>query len=252
MHRHDFDLIAALADGSLEDESRARALVDECETCRGEYESQRTMLEALKALPAASMSDDERSRLHRDVLTAMTEQPRADVAAEKRSPWLRWAYAVAGVFIVAGVVGAITQLGAFNAGDTAGFGGDLEGPTQGLGEVDGGGRSVTTTTSGATGEEATPPDDSSGGTVPWQPLVDRAHELANPNYIAEFADNATAEDALACIEEAGLDKSEYRLVGTVNPSTAYLLAVPSGTDFDRSTPITVIDFETCDVLAVDG
>jgi hypothetical protein len=196
------------------------------------------------------MSDDERNAFHRDVLTAMTEQPRAEAAARRRSPWLRWAYGVAGVVIVAGVVGAITQLGGINAGDAAGFGGDLEGPTQGLGEADGGGREVTTTAAGASGEEASPPD--AGGETPWQPLVDQARELASPNYIAEFADNATAEDALACIEEAGLDKSEYRVVGTVSPTTAYLLAVPNDADFDRSTPITVVDFETCDVLAVDG
>ena len=51
MHSHDLDLIAAFADGSLQDTGEAQSLIESCAHCRAEYDAQRSALAALGALP---------------------------------------------------------------------------------------------------------------------------------------------------------------------------------------------------------
>lgn len=256
MHRHDLDLIAALAEGSLENEDRARALIDECTVCRAEYDSQRSVIERLGAVSSASMTAAEKAALHRDVLTGLAEGARDAATSRQRAPWTRWAYAAAGVFVIAGALGAL-YLGGVTENMNAGFDGGDQSPTQGLGEVDGGGpmRVSTTVTTGEEGNPA-PPDDGTTppatGDTPWEPLVEEARDAAGPDVIAEYADAETAELALTCIEEAGLDRSDYRIIGTVEETSEYLMVIPAEIEFDPSTPLTVVDFETCQVVAVEG
>jgi hypothetical protein len=138
----------------------------------------------------------------------------------------------------------------------ASFDGGAGSPTQGLGEADGGdsARVSTTVTTREEGQPA-PPDDGTtppaDGDTPWEPFVAQARDEAGPDVIAEYADAETAEHAVTCIEEAGLDPSDYRIIGTVEETSDYLMVIPAEVEFDPSTPLTVVDFETCQVVAVE-
>ena len=117
MHRHDLDTIAALADGSLKDETSARALVESCAECRAEYESHTVVIAALAAVEPATMTDLEKAALHRELWTDL----RAEAAPAVKTPpwWYRWSYAAAGVFVVVGLVGVVSQLGGVSTSDSA-------------------------------------------------------------------------------------------------------------------------------------
>ncbi len=109
MHDHDLDLIAALAEGSLHDETAARALVENCPECREEYAGQRAAIEFLASAPEVSMTELERAGLHRDLWTELRSAP----ATTKQVPWwYRWSYVAAGLFVVVGLAGVLSgQLG---------------------------------------------------------------------------------------------------------------------------------------------
>lgn len=64
-HVHDFDLVAGLADGSLDPagEAAARRAVAECERCRAELALQGAVRERLSHLPAVALTPGERHRL---------------------------------------------------------------------------------------------------------------------------------------------------------------------------------------------
>ncbi len=78
MHDHDFDLIAACADGSASPDEleRGRVAMSACSQCAEEYRAQREVLEMLRKAPAARMTDLERASLHRAIASALPE-PRA-------------------------------------------------------------------------------------------------------------------------------------------------------------------------------
>ncbi len=112
MHDHDLDLIAALAEGSLDDETAARARVEACPECRDEYRGQRAVIEYLASAPEVTMTELERAGLHRDLWTELRSEP----AASKHSPWwYRWSYVAAGLFVVVGLAGVLG--GRFSQGD---------------------------------------------------------------------------------------------------------------------------------------
>lgn len=72
MHEHDFDLMAALADGTAsptEAVAAERARAD-CDECAAEYRSQLEVLEFLRSTPPVSMTDMERAALHRTLRQA--------------------------------------------------------------------------------------------------------------------------------------------------------------------------------------
>lgn len=113
MHDHDLDLIAALAEGSLRDETVARAQVEACPDCRDEYQGQRAAIEFLASAPEVSMTELERAGLHRDLWIELRNEP---AAAAKKSPWwYRWSYVAAGLFVVVGLAGVLN--GQFGSGD---------------------------------------------------------------------------------------------------------------------------------------
>lgn len=113
MHEHDLDLVAALADGSLDGDTGAiEALVATCQVCGEEYRAQIAVRSLLADLPTVSMTDAERSSLRAGV-EATLPSPEPDLsplpAARRSSPWW-WrlvpaagaavlVLAVAGVFV---------------------------------------------------------------------------------------------------------------------------------------------------------
>lgn len=72
MHEHDFDLVAAFADGTASPAEAAaaeRALTD-CVECAAEHRAQIEVLEFLRSAPSASMTEMERAALHRTLRQA--------------------------------------------------------------------------------------------------------------------------------------------------------------------------------------
>ncbi|MEE8375042.1 MAG: hypothetical protein V3S26_01805, partial [Acidimicrobiia bacterium] len=116
MRKHEIELITALAEGTLDDETQARALIESSNKARVEYEAQKTTLAALADVQPAVMSDIEKATLHRDIWTALKAQP---VAVKKTAPWYyRWSYAAAGLFLVVGLF-AVLNTDGFSGDDAA-------------------------------------------------------------------------------------------------------------------------------------
>lgn len=255
MHRHDLNTIAALADGSLKDEAQARALVESCDECRVEYESHKVVIAALAAVEPVTMTDLEKAALHRDLWTDL----RADTAPAVKTPpwWYRWSYAAAGVFVVVGLVGVVSQLGGVSTSDSA-----APEVFADLGTQDGGGADEAATDEAEAAETTIAAvEDAGGGAEPLSRSLDaatfsllveqaRSVEPTSSEAAATFSNDATARRAAECVEEAGLSAQE--VVGEVEASTMYLLTVAIGEKFDAGTVFTVVDFETCQVLSVEN
>lgn len=110
-HAHDLDLIASLADGSIEgDESEARRLTAECDVCRAEFDRQRRMREALAGLPPIVLTDAERDRIRTSVLPlAARPDPRR---SSDRRRWREALGAVAALVVVGvGIVAVLEDTG---------------------------------------------------------------------------------------------------------------------------------------------
>lgn len=115
MHEHNFDVIAAFADGtpSREEAVAAQRAVETCPECAAEHGAQVAVLEILRTAPAVSMTDLERGALHRSLAEALPARP---VGWFSRYA-LRIATAAAG-FAVVGLA-SVAMLGQLTGGDTA-------------------------------------------------------------------------------------------------------------------------------------
>lgn len=109
MRDHERELIAALVEGRLDDESEARALVASSPELREEYEAQMLAYRALTGAGTASLTEIERSSLRRDVWTAWRQQGAA--ASTKGSWYVRVAAVAAGLFVVVGLAAVLSTQG---------------------------------------------------------------------------------------------------------------------------------------------
>jgi hypothetical protein len=258
MHDHDLDLIASLADGSLEEEAEARALVESCEVCRHEYDAQVSVLGALSALEPARMTDLEKAGLHRDLWTEL----RGEAAKTKRAIpwWYRLSYAAAGLFVMVGLVAVLGQ-GLFRSGDSAETFSEVSSGLDGGASAesvtplyspqsDEGGEAAPTTTAGATATTLdTAPSPNTSLTVEsaaadFETLADQARQGELPD-----TDRALITERTDCLDAAGLENYEFQ--GTVAQERIYLVAVPAGVDLDSNTPVTFVDADTCEVVHVE-
>jgi hypothetical protein len=108
MRDHEIELIAALVEGRLDDESEARALIASSAEYREEYEAQRLAYEALRDAGTVALGESERAALRRDLWTEL----RSEATPKSRSPWYyRWVPVTAGLFVVVGLVAVLGQVG---------------------------------------------------------------------------------------------------------------------------------------------
>ncbi len=115
MHEHNFDVIAAFADGtaSREEAVAAQSAVASCSECASEHGAQLVALEVLRSAPAVSMTDLERGALHRSLAETLPARPVG---------WFsRYAPRVAAVAAGFAVVGlaSVALLGQLTGDDTA-------------------------------------------------------------------------------------------------------------------------------------
>lgn len=116
MQDHELELIAALVEGRLDDDTEARRLVASSPAHAEEYELQRLAYQALNDLEPATLSDTERSALHRDVWTSLHSRPEAGRTGA--NPWwYRWTAVAAALLVVGGSAAVLSQnMGAGDSG----------------------------------------------------------------------------------------------------------------------------------------
>ncbi len=254
MREYDLDLIAALVEGRLEDESEARALIESSPKHRAEFEAQKLAYDTLNAIGTAELTEHEKAALHRDVWTELQVRP---TAAAKKQPWyLRFSYAAAGVLVVAGVAGMVTQGGDDQAAETFSEvaeplesqtdedtrSGDLAESDDSLEGLDAGAAA----NDGADGEFIPP-----AATF----FTSKADETREEGATSDGLDEL-AERHAACIADAGL--AGYETIGELeidggpaDLSGIYLVAKPVEVEVDNETPIAFVDLATCELAYLD-
>jgi hypothetical protein len=252
MHDHDLDLIASLADGSLDDQTEARARVETCQECRREYESQVSVLAALAQVQPATLTEIEKAALHRDLWTELRLEPAGKTTA---TPWwYRLSYAAAGLFVVVGLVAVVSQLG--TGGDEVAE--SFAEVSSGLDEGSDGAAETPTPAQNFSGE--TTPEDASDTTIAAADSAGTTLEatadfealaLETRQNQLPAADRAVtvSDEQGRCLSEAGLENQT--LMGTVERERTYLIAVPADTDLDTDTPVSFVDAATCEVIHVE-
>jgi hypothetical protein len=123
MHEHDFELIAAIAEGGMrpDEQAVAEASLASCEACSTDLQLQREGLAALGAAPPVMMTDLERTALHRKVAAGLTPVSTRS-ASRSTVPWfqrLMPAMAAAAALLVVVGVGSVLVTGDNNADSAA-------------------------------------------------------------------------------------------------------------------------------------
>lgn len=261
MRRHEQELISALVEGRLEDETEALTLVATSETMRSEYEAQKLAYEALTAIPPAQLSDHESAALRRDVWTELQAQP---TPLSAKTPWyFRWSTAAAGLFVVVGIV-TITNLGGIGGQDasTVAFSETTSAavlaPERGVADEEGADDGTAAPSAGAAAAEDLPviPDP----TLQAFNLMSEELRLNDPRLsgISSLELQAFATDHAACLTEAALEGYEtvseffhttIEDYGTLE--TAYLAAVLIDQPTGPKTPVAYVVLSTCTVIYID-
>lgn len=271
MRDHELELIAALVEGRLDDETEARALIAASNQAREEYEAQNLAYESLQAMGGAQLSEVERSTLRRDVWTEL----RADVpTGRSKNPWYyRWAPVAAGLFVVVGLAAVLTQGG--GAGDAAATTfGEI---STALGDAEGASEVTTTTAAGDAAGEAGDGDDALEESAPatTEAMTETTAAVTSYTRAASFYEAEAArvregdygerlqlyqaddEDGVeGCL--AQLDLPEHRPVATLDPPAEVasnvgqhlLIAAPDEVPL-ADAPLRFVDLETCEVVYLD-
>ena len=245
MHRHDLDLIAEYASGTLADESKARALVETCSACSDEFERQTAISGMLREVGPATLTEHERAALHRDLWTELRSG--AEESPSRRTAWLpRIAFGGAALLLV--IVGAFAlysgALGGGDSGATATFneiGSSLD---------DAGGEARTEEDAGD-GQESLAPAAEGFGDLGEQyadtPFRALAHEVRQGTRTADHsADTDTSKSD--CLTAAGL--ADHVLVAGYEAETELLIAIPADEPREEA-PVSFVDPGTCAVVHVE-
>lgn len=228
MKKRDIELITALAEGRLEDETQARALLAGSAALRDAYEAQVAAIAALRSLPSESLIEVERAELHREVWTRL----RSGAEPSRGPAWRLNPVAAAAVLVIgAGVVFA--SLG--------GSGADFATDDRGVAAA----TTVPSSEENAGGEVTT---DSGEGAAPQ----------AGPEEIETFRTHADSLRTGATPPEgdgrselcAGAEDLEgLRPIGSLQfDSRSYETWVPEDTEIGPDTPIAFVDPDTCEVV----
>ena len=243
MRRNEVELIAALVEGRLEDETEARHLIESSAAHRAEYEAQKLAYEALTSMPPAELTEIERAALHRDVWTELQAKPSAEPA---RTPWYyRWSAAAAGLVVIVGLVVVVNQTNpaSLSTQDAA---------DQATGTTAAAGLERSATDAPAITEAAA----AEGGGLEESDQAFAASPV-DITQLTTFAAMVRAGEAdtesfeksperEACLVIAGLE--EHELISLFADQTNYLVAVPTGEIIGEETPVSFVDENTCMVI----
>lgn len=253
MRDYELELIASLAEGSLDDETEARALIESSPEHRAEYEAQLLAIESLRSVSSAAITDAERAALHRDVWTELRREPKS---VARPAPWYyRWLPAAAALIVVVGVLSVVPR--GEDAAD--GFseisenlaeqpGSDEPGEAAG---GDGGGQTIA--------PSAAPGDDDAA--VTFMTEIQRLRDAGSSDFMAPTSEDAGKDETLAsCVTTALSD--EYTVLGTIPDPTAperatgysrpmtLIVAVPTESDLAEG-PVALVDPDTCELVHLE-
>ncbi len=243
MRKRDIELISALVEGRLDDESEARALVESSRAHREEYEAQKLAYDALTSIPNVTLTESEQAVLRRDVWSQLQSQPRA---TKTKAPWaLRWSFAAAGLFVVVGLLLAVDLAGGNDSTDFVQSFANISSSLDGAGA----GETEAAETTAATSTE----EDLEGAAAldMAMPPVEVFAELAAQARSGELSSEQTRtkEQKSSCLETAGL--GDHQVIGEVVEDELYLLAIPDGEVLGPDTPITFVQADLCLVSYID-
>lgn len=255
MNKHEVELISALAEGALEDETEARLLIASSPELRAEYETQKTAIAALRQVPTASLTEHERSELRRGVWTQLRAQP-----AEGRvsTPWYyRWSTAAAGLVLVVGLVAVLNQSDSPVAESLAadGVSAELSAET-GVVTTSLAGEEAADGAAAPLARESAAADVDSGiseEVTGFLAEVAARTRLGSAESLTYSATQAPAKQSLElCVAAAGLE--DHEVIGQLefSPETTYIVTAPSEVDLESDTPISFVDAETCELIYTDG
>jgi hypothetical protein len=228
MRRRDIELITALVDGSLEDETEARARIQASERLSAEYDAQIRARSSLMNQPVASLSESERAALHRDVWTALTTGD----SKERRSARANWAYVAAGGLAVVALVVVLGQV--TPTGEMATL---SDAPAE-----EGGVETSVTTMAVVTADDAGAPEAADS---------DQLAAFAMQARVGDLAYEPASARASSCVDEAGAVDME--LLGELEQDgRRYALLVPDVDSVGPDSPIVFVDLETCEIAHRDG
>lgn len=268
MRNHDLELVAALVEGRLEDETEARALIASSGEAREEYEAQKLAYQSLRSMGTAHLTERERAALHQELWTDL----RKEAPVKGRSPWYyRWAPVAAGLFVVVGVAAVLSGGGQEVATTFREMAAELGGEGED-------GAAATTTTAAGTADLYS---DAAGG-AEQAPATDTTEAMSETTFAAEESDDNRAflaaeaarvrervftarlqgyDEAVdpevdSCLEQAGL--TNYGPVATYRPpDTAesdleglIVVAAPEQSVLAES-PLAFVDVSTCELVYFD-
>lgn len=264
MREHELELIAALVEGRLEDESEARALIESSPELGEEYEAQKLAYEAMRDAGTASLRETERAALHRDIWTELRSE---STQPASKTPWYyRWVPVAAGLLVVVGLVSVL------------GPGGDDSGEEAVNLAADAAETTTTAADAGAADGDAAPSDgeqaettsDDDGGSDEAADAATLSEEALNVYrreadllrqgvYGERLRSYDSADTTLeTCVEESGLHG--HRILATLSapmeetdtPEDERRLAVsyPEDTQLETA-PISFVDLDTCEVIYTD-
>ncbi len=252
MRRHELELITALAEGTLDDETEARALIESSEPLRAEYESQRSAIQALRGLPTPKLTEGERASLRRDVWADLRSRPST---SRSSSAWyLRWAGAAAALVVVAGTVAVLNQQASTDLAastDPAAEAAPPSGQDDGEAAYERVEDAALATSDGLAGTEV---PSAGASPVDTSELADVAARLREQEtvyaYRASDEGVANEEEHLGCLESLGLEDHQALGEFQAQDGRLYIVAVPEQ-PLRPETPISFIDATACEMMFTD-
>ncbi len=262
MREHELELIAALVEGRLEDETEARALIDSSPELAEEYEAQKLAYEAMRGAGTASLRETERAALHRDLWTELRS---GSTLSASKTPWYyRWVPVAAGLLVVVGLVSVLGQGGEDSGEETVNLAADSAETTMAADDGAAGGdaapgdgqESETTGDDDGSPEAAADADTLSEETLN---VYQREAELLRQGVYGERLRSYDSTDMTieTCVEESGLDG--HRILATLSPpledatpenERRLAVAYPEDAQLEAA-PISFVDLDTCEVVYTD-
>lgn len=258
MREHELELIAALVEGRLEDETEARTLIDSSPELREEYEAQKLAYETLQQAGTASLRDTERATLHRDIWTDLRSGSSAQAS---KTPWYyRWVPVTAGLVLMVGLVAVLGQGGDDSGEEAVSLAADIAATTTTAADAtatggeaapsDGDDAAMTESASEqgeADGGRAVSPEETEFLTMLAEQV--REGELAGTDLEPFDADEQTAERT-DCL--AGIGLEGHRVVATTSSpeGETLLVTVPDESDLSEA-PVGFVAPDSCELVYLD-
>lgn len=244
MRKNELELIAALAEGRLADESEARALIESSARLRKEFEAQRAAIEALRGMEPVSLTEVERAALRRDLWTELRASGSEIVPTRRRlAGWPAYVTALAlivGSLAVLGPQLSQTDIAAAPTFDETSQALSADGAEEDMAPSEG-----ATATAQASPERLLGRDELAA----YRTLAEAIRSGETADFTGSDRAMYSSTEATTCISDAGLEAHHFLGQFEVTEWSTVVAASPVENPTD-GTPISFIDPESCEVIFV--